>query len=448
MRFDPRHAAHGVLVAVATRGVGSQEALAEILARAHDADPRDRGLATELVYGTLRWQLRLDHALTAFAPRGLPADDAPLLAALRIAAYQLLFLPRVPSFSAVDTGVELVKRSRGEGLARFANAVLRHLARCREAPPALPPGDGVDALAVRHSIPAWIVRRLALGSTPDALVARLEAENRGAPLVVRANGLRGDRERLAATLTGEGAEVAPIEGLPGALLVQRPGGIFAGRALADALWLPQDAASQRIVALLAPAPGERVLDLCSGNGVKTTQIAEAVGATGHIDSVDLAPNRIAALRELVARWGVADRVKAFADDVTGPLASAAPTYDRVLLDAPCSALGVLRRRPEVRWRRTDADVRERAALQARLLAAARARVRPGGRLVFAACTFTEEEGPALVRRLLADEPGLRIVRPAPDSPAAPFVDEEGFFRTDPTREEQDAFFAVALETPS
>jgi 16S rRNA (cytosine967-C5)-methyltransferase len=443
--LDARSAAHRVLSAVA-RGAGSQDALMAALAAAPKADPRDRALLTELVYGTLRWQRRLDHALAAFAARGLPVADDATMAALRLAAYQLLFLPRIPDYAAVDAAVTAVKRARGQGLSRFANGMLRALARRRADPPALPEGDLPAALALRHSQPLWVVERLAAGRDPAALAARLTAENEPAPLVVRANREHGDAAALAAALAEEGAVAGPIADLPGALRVDEPGRMFRGAALAGARWLPQDAASQRVVALLEAQPGERVLDLCAGAGVKTTRLAEQVGPEGRVAAYDLAPARIDQLRDLVARWGVADRVRAAQADATGPLPDAdGVAWDRVLLDAPCTSLGLLRRRPEVRWRRTADDVAGRAALQQRLLAAAGARVRPGGRLVYAVCTFTEEEGAAQVRRFLRENEAFTLVRPVPDNPAAPYLDAEGFLRTDPTRDGQDAFFAAALQ---
>lgn len=446
--FDARMAAWRVLAAVA-RGAGSQDALTEVLEgasgpRGQAGDPRDRALTTELVYGTLRWRRRIDHALAAFATRGLPIDDGELMAVLRIGAYQLLFLPRIPSWAAVDAAVDAVKRRRGEGLARFANGLLRALARRREDPPALPEGDQPAAIAVRHSLPLWMVERLAAALPPDRLAPRLAAENEPAPLFVRVNGDRIDADGLAAALAAEGAEAASIADLPNGLRIERPGAMFRGAALASGLWLPQDAASQRAVELVAGAPGERILDLCAGSGVKTTRLAEQVGQDGRVDAFDLVPRRIEQLRDLVARWGVDGRVRAAVADATGPLPTADETYDRVLLDAPCTSLGLLRRRPEIRWRRTPEDVDERAALQARLLEAAAARVRPGGRLVYAVCTFTDEEGPAQIARFLAAHPTFAVVPPAPGHPAAPYVDATGALRTAPTDAGEDAFYAVAL----
>ena len=335
---------------------------------------------------------------------------------------------------------------------RFVNGLLRNLARRREDPPALPEGSSLAVLGVRHSQPTWIVRRLSGALSGEALERRLVAENEPAPLTIRSNTTRLSAPDLAARLAEEGAEAAPLPGLPGALRVQQPGAMFRGAALADGLWLPQDAASQRVMALLDPQPGDRVLDLCAGSGVKTTAIAERVGAEGRVRASDLSPRRIGELRELCRRWGVAERVIAAVADATdaAAVADGAPAegYDRILLDAPCTALGLLRRRPEIRWRRSEADIAERAALQARLLETAAGLLRPGGRLVYAVCTFTEEEGPALLRRFLAEHPAWRLVRPGEDNPAAAHLDDEGFTRTSPERGGDDAFFAAALERRS
>lgn len=449
MAFDPRRAAHRVLLEIDRSPVGSQEALSRVLDGAGQVDPRDRGLLTELVYGTLRWRRRLDHVLATFTPRGLPLGDDATMEALRLGAYQLLFLSRIPSWGAVDTTVRLVKRHGGQGKARFANAVLRSLARRREDPPPPPEGSSIEALAIRHSLPTWVLEQLQASVPATELEARLQAENEPAPLWARVNTLRTDAAGLAERLSAEGAEARPVAGMPATLELLRAGDALRGAALREGLWLPQDRASQLVVELVDARPGQRVLDLCAGVGVKTTRLAEMTGPEGVVHAVDVAPGRIAQLRNLCQRWGV-DWATSWAQDATAPLPAerSSAGYDRILVDAPCTGLGTMRRRPEIRWRRSATDLRELAALQRRLVENALTLLRPGGRLVYAVCTFTHEEGTGVVADVLTRHPEIRVVPPPPDHPASANFDDFGYLRTGPERDGADAFFAVALERPT
>ncbi len=466
MPQNARELAHQVLLAVENGPIGSQEALARAFAEESSAETKasapghSRALVSELVYGVLRRRRRLDHALSELAPRGLPRDDPALLTALRIAAYQLLFMPKIPDYAAVNSGVTLVKRSlrgarrgnlktgRGAATVRFSNGILRALAARREALSACPEGSSIAALGCRHSLPDWIVERLAAIPRGQGVLLEdmLTQENLPAPLVLRANRARIETERLVDLLRSEGAALESVPDLPGGIVVSNPGDIFRGPSFAGGLWLPQSLASQRVVTLLDLEPGMRVLDLCAGGGVKTTQIAEIVGNAGEVHAVDVDKRKIAALRELARRWG-AECVRAEVADLTSASAPFDGLYERVLLDAPCTALGLLRRRPEVRWRRTMTDVRERAALQAKLLAAAARRIAPGGRLVYAVCSFTAEEGPDQVRRLLEERSDLRLASPPTDQPRAARFGPDGFFRTGPEwggEGDGDRFFASIL----
>ncbi len=426
-------------------GDNSQEAvLAALRAAPAAADARDRALLTTLVYGVLRQRRRLDRALSPLAPRGLPIGDSALMNALRIGAYQLLWLERVPAFAAVDTAVQLAARG-GPPKARrgFANALLRALARAGEPP--LSDSPSPAALAERHSLPTWVVTLL-LQENDAAPEPRLAAENEPAPFFIRLNLRRTDRDAFGAHLQSAGVPAEPVAGLPGALRLARPAAVVQSPSLGEGLWLPQDAASQLVVHLLEPQPGERVADVCAGAGVKTSHLAELVGPQGHVAALDVEAERIRRLGELVRRWGVAEWVSATAGDATRPDPAARQAFDRVLVDAPCSGLGVLRRRPEIRWRRRPEDLARLVPLQRRLIEAAAGSVRPGGVLVYAVCSWARAEGPDVVDQFLASPAGADFT---PDSAAgascvAPFLDPSGALRTSPDRGGLDAFFAVRL----
>lgn len=437
-----------MLARVAQGGYATQT-LAGELGRSGLGDA-DRALATELVYGTLRLRERLDRALAAHAPRGLGQLDGFTRDALRIGAYQILFL-RVPPHAAVDDAVEAVKRMRGARLGGFVNALLRRLASSGEPPlPPLPPSPSRDDfaahLAVRESTPRWIVDRLlaALGSEADA--AALAAFNTPAPTWLRTNTLRTHREALMAELRRERPQVqlATTAASPDALAARHGGDLFTTAAHRAGAFIAQDLGAQLVVRLLGAQPGERILDACAGMGGKSTYLAALSGDGATIDAADLSASKLALARDHAQRLGMKS-IRTIEADLTRQEAPLAASYDRVLLDAPCSGLGVLRRHPEAKWTRTPADIQALAELQAALLAALASRVRPGGLLVYAVCTFTEEEGPAQLERFLHTHGDYRV-EPAglAEAPLAALATADGTLRTWPHRDDADAFYAVRL----
>lgn len=432
-RTDARDAALEALLAVERTPLGAQEALTRALGSV--GDQRDRGLATMLVYGVLRAQARLDHAIDVFASRGTAGLDPALRAILRIGAFQILMLDRIPARAAVMSAVEQARRVADQRRAGFVNAVLRSIA--REPERAAPPvGPELEALAVRTSHPVWVLEALRDAVGADALEDHARAYAEAAPVVVRCRLDPEARARALAWVDGhEGAAARPgtephalhLEGLDP--LLTPP--------FADGLWIPQDEAAQRAVRLLGASEGERVLDLCAGSGVKTTWLAEAVGQTGAVLAVDRAAAKLERLRGLLKRWGASDRVKTLTHDATLALPSDMGPFDRVLVDAPCSGLGTVRRRPEIQWRRQPEDVTELAALQRAMIARGADALKPGGTLLYAVCTFTATEGPDIVGELLAARPELTL---DPPSEAGP----DGFVRTTPLDHGMDGFFVARL----
>ncbi|HEX7126268.1 MAG TPA: 16S rRNA (cytosine(967)-C(5))-methyltransferase RsmB [Thermodesulfobacteriota bacterium] len=367
------------------------------------ADPRDRALLTELVYGTLRWQGRLDHVLSYFAKRPLRTLHPEVRAALRLAAYQLRHLDRIPAHAAVDEAVEHVKRV-ARGAAGFANALLRRVA--DEGGDVPLPADPIERLAVETSHPRWMVEREVAAHGVEEAARRLGADASPAPLVLRA---REGVERLRARLSAAGVAARPGRVAPDAVVIEPgslpPGGVAALPGFAEGAFAVQDEASQLVARLVDPPTGARVLDLCAAPGGKTGHLADLVGPHGRVVALDVDPARLGRVRETVARLGVADRVTVAAHDATTPLpAPLAGPYDAVLVDAPCSGLGVVRRNPDILWRRRPEDVPPLAATQRAILEVAASAVRPGGRLVYSVCTTTAEEGPGVVDGFLAGHP--------------------------------------------
>lgn len=402
--------------------------------------PRDVGLATEIVYGTLRWQRYLDWILAPHSRRSLDALDPRVRVALRMAAYQLVFLERVPSFAAVNDAVTLA-RGRKPGLAEYTNAVLRSFARrgAREREPA-PPRDPVDALATRCSFPTWLATRWVGRYGADDAEALMRALNERPPVTLRANTLRLTREALAERLAAEDdVATRPTPHAPDGLIAARAGEPGAWRVFVEGACVAQDEASMLVTRLLEPRPGETVADVCAAPGTKTTHLAQLMDNRGRILALDPQPARLARVDEAVARLGISI-VETVPATVQETARARAATCDAVLVDAPCSNLGVLRRNPDVKWRRRPEDVGTSAERQREILAAAATMLRPGGRLVYATCSLEPEENEGVVDAFLRGHADFRLEPPA----SFPLALDDGMLRLRPDRLDTDGFTAVRL----
>ncbi len=436
-RWSAREIARRALRRVESQGAFGSAAIDAELAGAPDVDSRERGLATELVYGTLRHRDRLDRALGAHAPRGIAKLAPQMRTILRVAAYQLLMLDRVPDHAAVNDAVRAARKLGGNRMAGFANAVLRAVATGGEPPLPLASEDPLAHVCAAYSLPRWIAERIRDGVGEGALVAAAAALSAPAPLSIRVNPLRATlasvNERLVADHAG--VEVDPAPGCPGGLLVRGLGAPERSPSFADGWWTVQDAGAQRVSLLAAPAAGMRILDACAGLGGKSTHLAELSGDGADILAVDVSERKLRQGAESAARLGLKS-IRSLAVDLLDPAAGEAVggDFDLVVVDAPCSGLGVLRRHPEAKWRVQPEMIAAMAELQRRMLDALVSRVRPGGALVYAVCTFTEEEGPAQIERITRRHGSLRL-----DGPAA-----RSELRTWPHTDDADAFYAARL----
>ena len=422
---------------------------AAVLAREHRAlaDPRDRALGTEIVIGTLRWQRALDAAIAGAAARPIESLDPGILLILRLSLYQLLHLDRVPASAVVDDAVSLT-RSAGQARATgFVNGVLRTLSRQRGAL-GLParPGAGasrqaaVNYLGITQSHPDWLVARWLDRYGFDRAAAWTEFNNTTPALTLRANRLVNSRDALRAQLFDEDElETTPGRYAPDALIVD------SGR-LPDARgrFTIQDEASQLVPLLLGARPGERVLDLCASPGGKATALAAEMQGRGLLVACDARARRMRLLAAAV-RASLAPNIRLVQvggrDEV--PFG---PVFARVIVDAPCSGLGTVRRDPDIRWRRTEAQLAEFAAYQRTLLARAARAVAPGGRVVYATCSSEPEENEAVVDAFLAEHADFRLedARDIDGDRLGQVTDARGMLRTLPFTHGLEAFFAAAL----
>jgi 16S rRNA (cytosine967-C5)-methyltransferase len=402
-------------------------------------EPRDAALCTEIVYGTLRWQRHLDWRLSAHLHRPLGRLDPWVRALLRLTAYQVLFLDRVPRWAAVDEAVSLAKlKARTPGPAEFVNAVLRSLTRAPASSEL--PADPVEAAGVRWSYPDWIVARWFSRYGSAEAEALMAAGNERPPITLRANRLRIDRGALAVRLRDEElGETRPTALAPEGLVLEK-GAPARLAPFAEGWCTVQDEASMLIARLLDPRPGETVADACAAPGTKATHLAELMDNRGRIVAFDPQAARLALLDRGATRLGIT-----IIQSQVGGAAALAPRWagrcDRVLVDAPCSNLGVLRRNPEVKWRRTEDDLRRLQQKQRTILAAAAAMAKPGGRLVYATCSPEPEENEEVVAPFLEAHGEWAVDSPA-DFPVPP--DAGGIIRLFPHRHGTDAFTAVRL----
>ena len=402
-------------------------------------DPRDAGLSTEIVYGTLRWRRHLDWRLAPHSRRPLAKLDPWVRNLLRLTAYQIFFLDRVPRWAAVDEAVSLARlKARTPGPAEFINAVLRALTRSTTTPPL--PVAPIEALATRLSFPDWLAARWVARLGPAGAEDLMTAMNERPPLTVRANLLRVSRDDLTRRLRDEElAETRLTPLAPEGLEVLR-GDVARWSAFTEGWCTIQDEASMLIARLLGPQPGEIVGDACAAPGTKATHLAELMQNRGKILAMDPHAGRLKLLARAAARLGAT-----IIESHTGPIATFAPHWpmrcDRVLVDAPCSNLGVLRRNPDVKWRRTEDDLARLPDKQRGILAAAASLVKPGGRLVYATCSLEPEENEGVVRPFLDQHPEWCVDGP-PGFPIA--ADADGFIRSLPHVHGTDGFTAIRL----
>lgn len=383
----------------------SNRILADHLAQHPDLERRERGLVTVLVYGVLRHRARLDALIDAAADRP-DRFSARVREIVRVAALELRELQR-PAHAALSQAAALVRPLDPSGaVARAVHAVLSTIDRDGEQLDArLAAGKPLDALALRWSIPRWLAGRWLKQLGPDRALARARALVEPPPVDLRVDLSRTTAEAVAAALREDDpkASVEPVPGHPQALRV-RGGGELARHPLhVKGLLSVQGLAAQQAVLALAPCPEERVLDACAGMGTKSLQLAEHMRRRGDLVAADLSELRLGEHADL-RRRGELDAPDLRFTTVRGDLADPAPLpgvddapFDAILLDAPCTGLGNLGRHPELRWTVQYEDIATCAALQRRLLDRCRARLKPGGRLVYAVCSLEPEEGPALVR---------------------------------------------------
>ena len=380
----------------------------------------DRALCHELVLGVLRRQLLLDKILEHFSRRRVEGLDLPVRIALRLGLYQLRYLTRIPASAAVNESVNLVRMARLSSAAAFVNALLRRAVREPEYDPSAAVSDPLAQVALRTSHPAWLIERWASWLGLDQAETFAQANNLVPPTAFRVVAKRVDESTLLAKLSAAGATLEASEIVDGAWRVSGATSLLRELSAAGEIYL-QDEASQLVAQLLAAKPGERVLDLCAAPGGKTTMIADRTGDRALVVAADRSATRMETV-VTTARLHRLEGIRPVLLDAAEPLPFRRETFARVLVDAPCSGTGTLRRNPEIRWRLSPGDIPVLAEQQKRILRNAIEMVQPGGRLVYSTCSVEREENEEVIQGLPAALRLLNMVRTWPDREGS-----DGFF---------------------
>lgn len=439
-----RYLALQALSALEKRRGYSAPILSGILAK-NPLTSQDRRLLTHIFYGVLQRRSTLDYCIDTLSKRGIEGMDPLLKGIVRIGCYQLLYLDGVPSYAAIDETVRLTYLHGRRGWAPFVNALLRRLDREGIT---LPSGEGLQDLVVRYSHPSWIIELFLHMYSLEKTQALLAANNRIPPLGLRVNTLKCKKEDLLLKLEREGVEARPFHGIPDAILAQGLAPLSQLPSFNSGSFYVQGLAAMTASHLLGGEEGEEILDLCAGVGGKATHLAQLTRDRARIVALDIHQHRLNLLEENCDRLGL-DSIESICCDALeyhpGTL------FHRVLVDPPCSDLGLLARRPEIRWFKREEDLSSLSALQRRLLEKGASLVKRGGYLLYSTCTLSRVENGLVVEDFLKDHRGFcllhgeeilkeRGVDFLPEMPRS----RRGFLEYLPDQEGSEGFFLALL----
>ncbi|MGI8835217.1 MAG: 16S rRNA (cytosine(967)-C(5))-methyltransferase RsmB [Pyrinomonadaceae bacterium] len=425
----------------------------EILQRVHDGayasillsqnedelDARDRALSHELVMGVLRWQLWLDRLTEYFTQRPTKNLDVAIRLILRLGLYQLRFLSRVPASAVVNESVNLVRRARLQSATGLVNAVLRRAAGELDVDPAEGIADPVERLAVASSHPPWLIERWSQAFGREEAEAFARSNNQAPPTVFRVVSQRASEAEVIPQLRAEGLKPVPSKIAKHAWRLPE-GTRSLTRLVAGGNVYLQDEASQLVAQVLAAKPGVRVLDLCAAPGSKTTQIADGMSGSGSVIAADVYAHRLRTISD-TAKLQNLGNIHCLVLNGLVPLPFRESLFDRVLVDAPCSGTGTLRRNPEIRWRISADDIDDLSFRQKQLLQNAARVVNPGGRLVYSTCSVEPEENESVVQMFLENNINFSLIH----LPFGNALTIPGTARTWPQHQDTDGFFIAAFE---
>lgn len=443
-RINPREIAAEALMEILQEGAYSNIALRRILRRNGAASRQERAFVTETVNGTLRNLIYIDTLLDTFSSRPVGKMKPWLAAVLRTAAYQMLFM-QIPDSAACNEAVKLAGSRGYSSLKGFVNGVLRRLAREWESVP-LPEVDTAEGLSVRYSHPLWLVRMWIAYYGFAETESICAADNRPPDVTVRVNTLKTTAGSLREMLEGNGASAMPGEICGNALHLSKTADFTKMEAFREGLFHIQDESSQLAVRILDPQKGEQILDICAAPGGKSFTAAEEMENTGRVVSRDIHAHKIELMQETAARLGISC-MECAQRDAAEP-EEAAGLFDRVLADVPCSGLGLMRKKPDIRLKKTGDEIDSLIGLQRKILENAGRMVRPGGVLVYCTCTLSRKENERNVEWFLGEHPEFEAEDITPFLPAkwgwSAETAKEGYVTLLPHRTGTDGFFIARM----
>lgn len=442
-----RELALQILIKVEQDGAYSNLVLNQTLSR-RSLERTDAALLTELVYGTIQRQNTLDHYLNKWLKKGTKKLDLWVLILLRISLYQLLYLDRIPAHAIVDEAVKLAKRRGHRGISGMVNGVLRNMIRNQDEL-VLSDLDSAAYLALKHSHPKWLVSRWINQFGKEETEALCEANLEPPSVNLRVNRLKTNREEFIHHLKSAGFQADASQVAPDGIVVHK-GGNLARTAWYEEGWFSiQDESSMLPAVWLAPEPGMKVLDACAAPGGKTTQLAEMMNDEGEIWANDIHKHKEQLIVDQAERLGLSSIRTSVYDARTLHQRFASESFDCVLLDAPCSGFGVIRRKPELKWRRRERELSEIAQIQYEILQSVASLVKPGGRLVYSTCTMEQVENEQNVERFLAANPEWQLDPAPPERIPASVIKrsrgQQGWLQILPHHFGSDGFFIARMK---
>lgn len=449
MSFDARKNAIDILNALDIGKRTLDFLLDDFAADNIDLPQREQSLLRALVFGVLRWRGRLDYIISHFSKTRFDKIDPAVLNILRLALFQIIYLDRIPDSAAVNTAVELAKATGAPWVVGYVNALLRRAAReYRSVSWPDVEQTPIKGLAVEKSLPEWIIRRWLHRYGPANTANLCDSVNSIAPITVRTNTLKISPDRLLQKLADEGGQVRKTCYAPDGITIVDPvASIPELEAFKSGCFQVQDEAAQLVSLLLDPEPGETVLDACAGLGGKTGHIAQLMKNSGKVVALDVNAKKLQRLETEMQRLGIAI-VSSHCHNIEKGVAREQSTgFDRVLLDAPCSGLGVMRRNPDIKWRRAKRNLTKYRNRQIRLLENISHLVKSSGILVYAVCSPEPEENEMVIEEFLKKHPEFDINKRfghLPDK-LCTMADSPGVLKTYPLLSQMDGFFAIRLQ---
>jgi 16S rRNA (cytosine967-C5)-methyltransferase len=423
--------------------------LDDITPRTRILSRRDRSLFNALIYGVLRWRGRLDYIISHFSNTPLKKIEPGILNILRLGLFQIIYLDRIPDSAAVNTSVELTRQIGASRATGFVNALLRKASVNYDNVvfPGLK-GDPVAFFSTVHSIPDWLARRWQHRYNPETLTALCETINAIPPITIRANTLKTTRQQLMRTLEDDVEHISPAPDAPDGIIMNKlKRSIPDLPAFKNGWFQVQDEAAQLVSLLLNPQPEESVLDACAGLGGKTAHLAQLMQNKGNIAAMDKDENKLQQLGSEMQRLGISTVRTTCHDLNLPPDTKLQGGFDRILLDAPCSGLGVMRRNPDIKWKSSEAGLKRHAGVQKRFLENLAQLVKPNGILVYAVCSVEPEENEAVITAFLKKHPEFVIDKSLGKLPETlhSLVEPAAGFKTMPHLSHMDGFYFVRLK---